>query len=64
MVAIPQTTFGEAFVKFGRDFPAERQLFEFGVGFWELSERLVAEGRITPHPVTMRDGGLRAIPDG
>ena len=63
-VVLAQTTFGEAFSKFGREYPAMREHFDFGLGFWHLSEKLVAEGRIIPHPVTVKSGGLGAIPAG
>jgi hypothetical protein len=32
--------------------------------FWKLSEKLLAEGKIKPHPVALRKGGLAGIPGG
>lgn len=58
------TTFGEAFSKFGIDFPAIKEHFDFGKTFWELNEKLLAEGKIKPHPVIVKNGGLAGIPDG
>jgi len=58
------TTLGKPFTKFGIDFPAIPQHFDFGVKFWELSNELLAAGKIKPHPVALRKGGLSGIPDG
>lgn len=58
------TTFGEAFSKFGKDFPPIKEHFEFGKMFWELGGKLIAEGKIKHHPMTIRDGGLYGIPSG
>ena len=58
------TTFGEAFPKFGMDFPAIKEHFDFGKMFWELNARLLAEGKIKTHPVTLRNGGFAGIPAG
>lgn len=58
------TTFGEAFSKNRMDFPTIKEHYDFGVGFWKLNERLVAEGKIVPHPVTLGKGGLGGVPAG
>lgn len=58
------TSLGKAFSKFGRDFPAIPHHFEFGVIFWKLTNELLASGKLKPHPVSLRSGGLSAIPDG
>jgi NADPH:quinone reductase-like Zn-dependent oxidoreductase len=58
------TTFGKAFTKFGRDFPPIPSHFDFGVMFWKLSHDLLEAGKIKPHPVALRKGGLGAISDG
>ena len=63
MVVQAQQTFDEAYMS-KNDLPAMKEQLEFEVGFWEMTERLVAEGRIVPHPVTAREGGLGAIPGG
>ncbi|CAG8955808.1 hypothetical protein HYFRA_00011677 [Hymenoscyphus fraxineus] len=63
-VILAYTTFGEAFTKFGTDFPPLPEHFNFGVMFWELTQKLLAEGKITPHPVSLRPLGLAGIPDG
>ncbi|KAL9115284.1 MAG: hypothetical protein Q9187_007340 [Circinaria calcarea] len=38
--------------------------FEMGVMFWSLNAKLLAEGKIKTHPITVREGGLQGIPDG
>ncbi|KAF1966889.1 GroES-like protein [Bimuria novae-zelandiae CBS 107.79] len=58
------TSFGKLFTKFGVDFPAVPPHFEFGVMFWKLSQQLLGEGRIKPHPIALRKGGLAGIPYG
>jgi NADPH:quinone reductase-like Zn-dependent oxidoreductase len=58
------TTLGKAFTKFGIDFPAIPAHFDFGVMFWKLSNKLLAEGKVKPHPVVLREGGLGGIPNG
>ena len=58
------TTFGEAFTKYGADFPSIREHFEYGEMFWKLNARLLEEGRIKPHPVRLGSGGLRGVVDG
>lgn len=58
------TSAGEAFSKFGIDFPVMPGHFEFGCKFWKLSEELLAQGKLVPHPVALREGGLAGIPSG
>lgn len=58
------TSFGEEFFKFGTTWPATPEHYAMGVKFWELNGRLLKEGKIKTHPVTVKDGGLRAIPEG
>ncbi|KAF2870196.1 oxidoreductase-like protein [Massariosphaeria phaeospora] len=58
------TSLGKAFTKFGMDLPAIPPHFDSGVKFWKLSNELLAAGKIKPHPVALRSGGLSGIPDG
>lgn len=58
------TTFGEAFTKFGTDFPPIREHFEFGRMFWKLTASLLEAGKVRPHPVRLGAGGLQGIPAG
>jgi hypothetical protein len=64
IAVLAYTTTGEAFSKFGIDFPAIPEHFEFGKMFWELNGKLLAEGKIKPHPAIVRERGLAGIPDG
>lgn len=54
---------GEPWEQMGHNFSASREDFEYSVAFAELSEKLLAQGMITPHPVSLRKGGLAAIPE-
>lgn len=58
------TTFGEAFSKFGMDFPPLEEHFKFGKMFWKLNAQLLAEGKVKPHPVTIRKGGFDGVVSG
>lgn len=64
MVVKGYTSLGEAFTKFGIDFPPMPDHFEHAVMFWKLSQKLLADGKIKPHPVALRKGGLAGIPAG
>jgi hypothetical protein len=57
------TTLGQAFTKFGIDFPLIAPHFDFGVMFWKLSNGLLAQGKVKPHPVALRAGSLCGIPN-
>ncbi|RDW57824.1 putative zinc-binding oxidoreductase ToxD-1 [Coleophoma crateriformis] len=58
------TVFGEAFYKYQTEFPALRDDFEFGKTWMDLTEKLVAQGRIKPHPRREGSGGLEGILEG
>jgi len=65
MVALAQPSFpGASSSQAESEVPATSAQLEFAALFWEMSERLVADGRIVPHPATVKEGGLEAIPDG
>ena len=56
---------GEPWVDWGgQNQPASREDFEYSVAFAELSERLLADRKLRPHPVEVRHGGLAAVPQG
>ncbi|KAI5364264.1 putative GroES-like superfamily, alcohol dehydrogenase-like, NAD(P)-binding domain superfamily [Septoria linicola] len=55
------TIMGEAFEKFGGKSPAMKEDFEHAKMFWEISERLVKEGKIRAHPAKVGKGGLRGV---
>jgi len=58
-----QTAADEQFSRAERRVPATREQVEFQLAFWEMSGQLVAAGKITSHPVTLREGGLEAVAD-
>ena len=58
------TSFGEAFSEPGTDWPVIPEHYEMGVKFWKLNAEFLKEGKVKPHPVTVRDGGLLMLPDG
>jgi hypothetical protein len=63
-VVFAYDTLGEPFTKFGKDFPAVLENFEYGVMFWKLFNELLAAGKIKSHPVALQKGGLAGIPEG
>ncbi|THZ15904.1 GroES-like protein [Aureobasidium pullulans] len=55
------TVVGEAFSFGGTPIPAKPEDFEFGRMFWELAEKLFADGKVKAHPKEVRSGGLEGI---
>ena len=53
---------GEEWEQFGVIHPPSKEDFEFSKAFAELGEKLLEEGKIKPHPVSLREGGLAAFP--
>jgi NADPH:quinone reductase-like Zn-dependent oxidoreductase len=58
------TVFGESFLKSGMDFPASKDDFEFGKKWFNLTEKLVAEGKVVAHPAKIGNGGLEGVLQG
>ena len=58
------TSLGEAFSEPGTDWPVIPEHYEMGVKFWKLNAEFLKEGKVKPHPVTVKDGGLLMVPDG
>ncbi|KFY29330.1 hypothetical protein V491_00094 [Pseudogymnoascus sp. VKM F-3775] len=58
------TIFGESFFKVGMDFPASKDDFEFGKMWFNLTEKLVAEGKVVAHPAKVGNGGLEGVLQG
>ena len=58
------TMFGEDFQKYGDDWPSSKEDYEFAKMWMGLTEKLVAEGKIKPHPKKVVPSGLEAIPNG
>ncbi|KAI9146789.1 Trans-enoyl reductase ACTTS2 [Paramyrothecium foliicola] len=66
-VTIAFTIFGESFTKpeLGPvNFPASMDDYNFGKEFWRMSERLLAEKKLIPHPLDVRNGGLDSVLEG
>jgi NADPH:quinone reductase-like Zn-dependent oxidoreductase len=63
-VTLAYTSLGYPFSKFGIDFPAIPSHYEQGVMIWALGQKLLAEGKIKPHPISLQKGGLKGIPNG
>ena len=55
-VSLAYTIFGEEFKK-GKVFPASAEDFERGKAFWELSQTLLAEGKVKPVKPEVNRGG-------
>ena len=58
------TMFGEEFRKGPKVFPASKEDFEFAKMWMDLTERLVAEGKVKPHPKKLGSVGLEGVLDG
>jgi hypothetical protein len=43
---------------------ANQEDFDFGLNFWRVSEDLINCGKVKPHTVDVRPGGLEAISQG
>ena len=52
------TIFNEKFTKAGRETPAIQEDFEFAKMFFEMTERLLAEGKLKTHPEQVGPSGL------
>lgn len=55
------TITGERFTFGPQEMPANPADFEFGKGFWELSTKLFAEGKLKVHRPEVRKGGLEGV---
>ena len=58
---IMYTVFGERFEKFGHEFPANQDDYEFGKMWFGLVDKLTNEGKLEPHPAKLGEGGLEGI---
>ena len=58
------TVVGEYFKFRDVEYPANPADLEFGIKFWALAEKLLAEGRIRPHPVEVGKDGLKGVFEG
>jgi len=58
------TMWGKAFKRGDWDSPAQPEHYEFGNMFFRMAEKLIAEGKVVPHPATVRPGGLNGVLEG
>lgn len=58
------TAYGEAFAKFGHEFPAKMEDYVYASRFFDICEVLLAEGKLKPHPIALEPNGLDGILDG
>lgn len=58
------TIFDRAFDKKDAHFPASREDFEFARRVFDLTEKLLWEGKLKTHPETVRPGGLDGVLQG
>lgn len=49
--------FGDAFKRYGMDFPAKPEDWEFGVKWWETSRAVLAAGKVKPARMEVNRGG-------
>lgn len=54
----------EAYSKFGIDFPQDTETYKFVSDFMALSEKLLSDGKLQPHPAVIRSGGFEGILEG
>ncbi|TVY17738.1 Protein TOXD [Lachnellula arida] len=57
------TCWGNPFRRFGMQWPAKLEDYEFTVKFIKLVDGLITEGKIVPHPATVGTNGLHGILD-
>jgi NADPH:quinone reductase-like Zn-dependent oxidoreductase len=60
-VTLMYTMFGEDFDKYGEEWPASHEDWTFAKMWMELTEKLVSEGKVVPHPKRAEEGGLQGI---
>jgi hypothetical protein len=58
------TIFGNAFEKRGNKTPAIPEDFEFAKKFFGITEKLLAEGKLKPHPEKIGPNGLEGALQG
>ena len=60
-MTLAYTILGESF-KFGpQPFEGSKEDLDFGSKFWEISRKLLADGKVKVHPVQVEKGGLEGV---
>jgi len=55
------TLISEDFSKYGQDWPTSKDDYEFGKKWMNLTEKLLAEGKLKPHPKRIGTGGFNGV---
>jgi NADPH:quinone reductase-like Zn-dependent oxidoreductase len=63
-VTLMYTIFNEEFTKGPRTTPASQEDFESAKTIFEITEKLLAEGKLKPHPEHVGAGGLKGVLQG
>lgn len=63
-MVLAYTSLGEAFKKFGMEFPANPADYEFAKKAFGVAEGLFAEKKLTVHPVKVGTKGLEGVLEG
>jgi hypothetical protein len=63
-MVLAYTALGESFHKFGMDFPAAPADYEFSKKSFSVAQGLLAEKKLTVHPVKVGSPGLEGVFDG
>jgi hypothetical protein len=58
------TAYGEAFTKFGFEFPQNVEDYLYASKFFDICEVLLEEGKLKTHPSARRPNGLDGVLDG
>lgn len=58
------SSFGEVYAQAGKPVAAKPQDFEFMKKFIAMSQKLIDEGKVKPHTIDSRSGGLDSIQNG
>jgi hypothetical protein len=58
------TAMGRAYLYEGESWPVVKRDYDLTKRFVLLAEQLFEQGKIRPHPASVREGGIEAIPEG
>lgn len=62
--AVRSTVLGESFDKLGAYVPAKPEDYDFTKKFWQITEGLLATGKLKPHPINLGKEGLVGVFEG
>lgn len=58
------TIFDEPFTKGGNEFPKSQEDFDSAKSFFDITEKLLADGKLKTHPEKVGNGGLKGVLQG